>query len=229
VCPGPGSDASPLTGRAACAAHGPTLIFVDPHARRRLTRRAILACAVSVAWALAAGIAAIGTGVTAGSVGLLAFGLDSLVDGTASGVLIWRFSMEAQSEADHERIEHIAVRLIGAALVISAIYVTIQAIVELANQSGPASTTVGLALAGASVLVLPVLAAVKLRLARDLGSGALRGDGVLSAAGAGLAAATLLGLALAGALGWWWADSAAALVIAAALAREGRVALSASD
>ncbi len=207
----------------------PYAALVDADARLRLTRLAVMACAGSVVWALAAGIAAIMLGTAAGSVALVAFGLDSLVDASASGVLVWRFGRNGRSGADSGRVEHIAVRLVGAALVMSALYVTAQAIFALAARSGPGHTAAGLALAGASVFVLPVLAHLKLRLARDLGSGALRGDGVLSAAGAGLAAATLLGLVVGGALGWWWADSAAALVIAGALAREGRRALSAPN
>jgi len=79
----------------------------------------------------------------------------------------------------------------------------------------------GIALSGTSVVVLSILAWVKLRLARRLDSGALRGDGILSAAGAALAAAALLGLLLAEAFDWWWADPTAALIIAIALASEG--------
>lgn len=205
----------------------PYAALVDADARSSLTRLAVVACAGSVVWELAAGIAAIMLGTAAGSVALVAFGLDSLVNASASGVLVWRFGREGRSGADSGRVEHIAVRLVGAALVMSALYVTAQAIFALAGRSGPGHTAAGLVLAGASVLVLPVLARLKLRLARDLGSRALRGDGVLSAAGAGLAAATLLGLVVGGAFGWWWADSAAALVIVGALAREGRRALSA--
>ena len=104
------------------------------------------------------------------------------------------------------------------------------AVVALANHSHPGRTAVGVALTGASVLVLPVLARAKLRLAQQLGSSALRGDGVLSLAGAALAAATLVSLVVESALGWWWADAVAALLIAGTLLREGSViSLSARD
>ena len=135
-------------------------------------------------------------------------------------MLVWRFGAAAITSR-HARVEHIAVRLVGAALVISATYVAIQASADLANRSGPGHTAAGLALAGASVLVLPGLAYLKLRIARSLRSGALHADGALSAAGAGLAAAALLGLLLSDTLGWWWASAAAALLIAGALVREG--------
>ena len=100
-------------------------------------------------------------------------------------------------------------------------YLTVAAVVALANRSQPHSTAVGVALTAASVLVLPVLARAKLRLAKQLGSSALRGDGVLSLAGAVLAAATLISLLVDSAFGWWWADPVAALLIAGILLREG--------
>jgi divalent metal cation (Fe/Co/Zn/Cd) transporter len=180
----------------------------------------------SVIWAMAVGIAAVAAGAAARSVALVAFGIDSLVDGSASILLTWRFSLEGQSPDRAAGAEYLALRLVGVALLSAAAFVSAQAIMDLINRSGPSPTTVGLALAGASVLVLPLLAVIKLRLAGSLGSAALRGDGVLSAAGACLAAAALLGLILAGTFGWWWADSTAALIIATALAWEGWRALS---
>ncbi len=186
-------------GMRATLKQGPTLSRVDAAARVRLTRSAALACGASMVWAGAVGAAALVTGAISRSLALVAFGLDSFVDGSASAMLVW---------------------------LLAATYVTVQAIRNLTTGSGPTSSTLGLALAAASVLVLPVLAWMKLRLAGPLGSKALRGDGILSAAGAALAAAALLGLMLARALGWWWADSIAGLAIAAALASESwRVAL----
>jgi divalent metal cation (Fe/Co/Zn/Cd) transporter len=98
---------------------------------------------------------------------------------------------------------------------------TVAAVAALANHSHPGHTAVGVALTAASVLVLPVLAQAKLRLAKQLESSALRGDGVLSLAGAALAAATLVSLLVESAFGWWWADAVAALLIAGTLLREG--------
>ena len=100
-------------------------------------------------------------------------------------------------------------------------YLVLAAVIALANHSHPEHTAVGFALTAGSVLVLPVLAQAKLRLAQQLGSSALRGEGVLSLAGAALAAATLVSLLVESAFGWWWADAVAALLIAATLLREG--------
>jgi divalent metal cation (Fe/Co/Zn/Cd) transporter len=194
---------------------------MDSAARLQLTRRAMWISGASVVWALAVGVAAIGAGATARSLALVAFGLESLLDGSASVVLVWRFHVEAASSARADRVEHVAVRIIGGVLLMAGTYIAVQAIRELATRSGPARTTVGVVLAAASVLLLPVLAFVKLRLAQRLRSAALQGDGVLSAAGACLAAAALLGLLLNSAFGWWWADSTAALIIAGALGLAG--------
>jgi divalent metal cation (Fe/Co/Zn/Cd) transporter len=106
-------------------------------------------------------------------------------------------------------------------MIAAALYVAAQAVRSLIAGSQPGHSTVGLVVLAGSVAVLPALGLVKLRLARRLGSRALRGDGVLSAAGAALAAVALAGTGLGKWLGWWWADSAAALLIAVFLAQEG--------
>jgi divalent metal cation (Fe/Co/Zn/Cd) transporter len=189
--------------------------------RLRFTKAAVRTCGASVVWAALIGLAALAAGIGSSSIALVGFGLDSLVDGSASAVLVWRFSVEGRASERTDQVEHVAVRLVGAALLFAAAYVTVQAVRNLATRSGPTFSGVGITLAGASVVVLPVLAWLKLRLAMRLGSGALRSDGILSAAGAALATAALLGLVLADAFGWWWTDSAAALVVAVALAAEG--------
>lgn len=120
-------------------------------------------------------------------------------------------------------IERRAARVVGGILVLIGLYLAVAAVVALTNHSHPQRTVVGIALTAASLLVLPVLARAKLRLAGQLGSSALRGDGVLSLAGAALAGATLAGLLAESAFGWWWADALAALVIAGTLLREGSV------
>jgi divalent metal cation (Fe/Co/Zn/Cd) transporter len=189
--------------------------------RLRLTKAAVRACGASVIWAAAVGVAAVAAGVASRSIALVAFGLDSVVDGSASAALVWRFGAERRSSDRAEHVEAFALRLIRAALLLAAAYVSVQAIWNLATRSRPMVGGVGIVLSGTSVVVLSVLAWVKLRLARQLESHALRGDGILSAAGATLAIAALLGLLLAHALDWWWADSIAALAISGALAAEG--------
>ena len=175
---------------------------------------AIRWCGLSVGWAAIVGVSAIVAGFAAGAVALIAFGADSITDGCASAVLVWRFNRERSAEHDLVRIERRAARAVGAILILIGLYVSESAIAALIGHSAPERSPVGLALTAASVLVLPVLACAKLRLAGPLQSTALRGDGILSLAGAALAAVTLASLALDRVLGWWWSDAVAALAIA---------------
>ena len=183
--------------------------------------QAIRWCGISVAWAAIVGAIAVIAGFEAGAIALVGFGADSITDGLASAVLVWRFGHERAGHDNVELIESRAARAIGAILIAIGVYLSISAIAALAVHSTPDRSPVGLALTGASVLVLPVLAQAKLRLADALQSSALRGDGILSLAGAVLAAVTLASLVLDAALGWWWSDAIAALLIATFLLREG--------
>jgi divalent metal cation (Fe/Co/Zn/Cd) transporter len=181
--------------------------------------------ALSVAWALLVAFASLAAGFAANSTALVGFGLASLVDGTASSILVRRFRHERLDLRPSDELERRAGKAIGAIMFLIAGYLAVRAIKALADSSGPESSALGVVLTGASILVLPVLATAKLRLAGPLESQALRADGVLSAAGAALAVATLLSLLLNTTLDWWWADSIAALVIAAVLLREGSLTL----
>jgi divalent metal cation (Fe/Co/Zn/Cd) transporter len=189
--------------------------------RGRQLSLAIRWCVASVAWAAIVGLTAVVAGLAAGAIALVGFGADSITDGLASAVLVWRFGNERTGHRDVARIERQAARAVGAILLAIGLYVSVSAIVALASHSTPDQSTVGLALTAASVVVLPVLAQAKLRLAGALQSSALRGDGVLSLAGAALAGVTLASLALNSGLGWWWSDAVAGLLIAAFLLREG--------
>jgi divalent metal cation (Fe/Co/Zn/Cd) transporter len=196
--------------------------------RSELVRKAVLWSVLSVAWALVAGATSVVAGIVASSVALVGFGASSIVDGSASVVLVWRFRHESAGTRHVEEVERHAARAVGAALATVATYLVVGAVIALVRGEGPHRTPFGSALAGASLLVLPILAARKIDLAGKLGSQALRSDGVLSAVGASLAAATLLGLALNATLGWWWTDAFAALALAMVLLREARAALTIS-
>ena len=132
-----------------------------------------------------------------------------------------RFRHEHLGKGDADPVERRAGYAVGAAMIGVALYLTVSAISALASSSKPETSAIGIAITTASLVVFPVLARAKLRLAGPLGSTALRGDGVLSLAGAILAGATLASLALDSLLGWWWADAVAALLIAAILLGEG--------
>ena len=188
--------------------------------RRSFLRAAIRVSIVSVAWSLVVGAIAVIAGVAAHALALVALGLESIVDGSASVVLVWRFEVERRDPDRARRVEGVAHWFIAVTLMVVAVYVAAQAIRALATGAEPDGVTAGIFIAIASIVVLPFLAVAKFRLARRLESAALRGDGVLTATGAGLAIAVLLGLVVDGGFGWWWSDAAAAALIAAFLGRE---------
>ena len=174
----------------------------------------------TIVWNGVVGAAALLVGVTTGSLALAAFAFNALLDSTASVVLVWRFRRERSDPVAAERLERRAQTWVIAAMYVVALYVGVQAIRALINGSHPEPSAFGFGIAFASLVVLPALGVMKLRLGGQLRSPALRGDGVLTIAAAALAAVTLVALAANSLLDWWWADPAAALVICAALAAE---------
>jgi len=188
--------------------------------RERAIAWAIRLSAFTIAWNLVFGSAAVIVATSTGSSSLVGFGLDAVVDAVASVVLVWRFREERVDEERAQRIEGIALRVVGISLVSAATYVSVRSILSLAQHSAPESSTFGLVLAAASAVVLPFLAAAKVRVASRLGSKALRADGILTAAAGLLAVISLAAAALDG-LGLWWADPVAALNIATFLFVEG--------
>ena len=158
-------------------------------------------------------------GLAAGSIALVGFGADSVVEGAAGVVVLWRFS--ARREAS-EAAERRAQRLIGASFFAIAIYVGVEAVRTLVAGDHPESSWVGIGLALVTLATMPPLAAAKARVGEKLNSAATRSEGRQNLLCAYLSAALLVGLVANAALGWWWADPAAALVIAVAAVDEGR-------
>jgi divalent metal cation (Fe/Co/Zn/Cd) transporter len=174
-----------------------------------------------VAWAMIVGVTALVAGFAAGAIALVGLGAGSTVDGSASAVLVWRFRHERSTRRESDLVERRAARVVGAALVVMGLGVSGSAVAALGGHSEAERSTAAVVLTAASMLVLPVLARAKLRLAGLLSSPALRDDGVLSLAGAALATVTLASLVLNAAFGWWRSDAVAALAIALVLLREG--------
>ena len=192
-----------------------------PHDRPSLLASALRLSYFTIAWNGAAGAAALVLAVATGSLALAGFALNALLDSSASMVLVWRFTHEQRAPLAAERVERRAQALIGVAMLVIAAYVGVQAVRALVDGSHPATSAFAVALAAVSLVVLPFLGVRKLEVASHLGSSALRGDAVLTLAAVALAAITLCALIANAALGWWWADAGAALVIATALAFEG--------
>jgi divalent metal cation (Fe/Co/Zn/Cd) transporter len=167
---------------------------------------------------------ALWSGVRAGSVVLVGFGLDSIIEFAAAGVLLWRLSLESRG-ASEERLdaaEERVHRFVGLTFFLLAAYVVGQALWTLWHVDAPAESLLGIILAIASLIVMPLVAWGKLRAAREIGSAALRAEAKETLACSYLSFTLLLGLAANAGLGWWWADPLAALVMVPWLIREGR-------
>lgn len=197
----------------------------ETNTRGRLLQRGLRLEYLSLGWNAIAGTGAVLTGLSTSSVAMLGFGLDVAIDSLASLILVWRFWQEARGNELGEQVEQKATRNVGVTLLVAGLYIAGQAAHSLLTHTTSETSTVGVSIAVISVCILPPLAYGKIRLASQLGSGALRGDGVLTAVGACLAAVTLLGLLVNILLGWWWADPLAALLITGVLLREGWQAL----
>jgi divalent metal cation (Fe/Co/Zn/Cd) transporter len=158
--------------------------------------------------------------LTTGSLSLLGFGVDAMLDATASVALIWRFTIERRRPDHGARVETMAEAIVGLVLLLFSVYLAAGAVGSLLAHDSPGRSAAALALLALSLAVLPPLALAKHRVASKLGSGALRGDSLLTALAALLAAIGLLSALLTAALDAWWADAVGALVVAVLLLRE---------
>jgi divalent metal cation (Fe/Co/Zn/Cd) transporter len=185
-------------------------------------RRAALLCGLTVTWNVAVGGTAVITAISTGSLSLIGFGINAVVDSSASAVLVWRFRAEQAGHTNRaEQAERLALRIAGAAFLLIALYLIIQATRTLSAERRFTATAFGIGEAGAALLVLPILATAKYSLSQRLRSPALRADSLLTWSGVALASLALVALILERALRWWWADPVGALVISALLAWQG--------
>ena len=168
-------------------------------------------------------VVALWAGAVAESVALLGFGLDSVIEMGAATFMLWRLTVEVRGAsteqiARNERRVHL---FVGVTFILLAVYVVVQAGVTLHTGRAPEESVVGLVLAGLSLVIMPLLSWGKLHAARRIGSAALRAEAKETLACSYLSFALLLGLGANAALGWWWADPAAALLMVPWLVREG--------
>ena len=161
-------------------------------------------------------LVAISAGTAAGSAALVGFGLDSTIEVASALVIIWQFS-----GIDEQR-EQRALRLIAVSFFGLATYLSIRAVLDLAGSNEAETSTIGIVLATASLIVMPALAVAKRRAGQQLGSVTVTADSQQTLLCTYLSAVLLVGLVLNATIGWWWADPIAALIIAALAAREGR-------
>jgi divalent metal cation (Fe/Co/Zn/Cd) transporter len=202
-----------------------------PEAERApLIREAFRLEYVTFAWMLIEGAVAIGAGVAARSVTLLAFGIDSLIELTSASVLIWRLTVELRrGQSFAEAAERAASRIGGALLFALSAYVVMAAGWSLWTQEGQAFSWLGLLVGFAAMPIMWVLSRRKLRIADALGSRALRADAMEGITCGWLSFAVVIGLIGQLMLGAWWIDSVTSLVIVWLLVKEGREAWKAID
>ena len=161
-------------------------------------------------------------GLAAGSVALIGFGLDSVVESSSAGILIWRLRSEGAGRRTTEELEMRAIRLVAIAFFALAAYVAVEAVFTLLDRARPEDSPVGIAIAAASLVVMPLLARAKRRAAKALDSRSMQADSRQTSLCTYLSAVLLGGLIANAAFGWWWADPIAAIGIAAIAADEGR-------
>jgi len=190
---------------------------LSAHDRRRLGRRAQLLAGASVSYNVIEGCIAIAAGLMAGSVALIGFGLDSVVEISSGLVILWQFRHPLP-----ERRERQALRLMAWSFFALATYVSFESVRALLGGTHPDPSPLGIGLAAASLMIMPFLSWAQRRTGRALGSGAVVADSTQTLLCTYLSAVLLVGLVLNSTLGWGWADPIAGLIIAAVAAKEGR-------
>ncbi|MDQ6925111.1 MAG: cation transporter [Candidatus Eremiobacteraeota bacterium] len=211
-----------MTGvvRARAPAGGDAIAPSD--ARTRLARRGRWLSVATIGYNSLEGLLAVGAGVAAGSVALVGFGVDSIIEVTAALAALWRLRAERFTDPERrERAEQVTLRIIGVSFLALAAYIAIDALVALWRHEAPETSRVGLVLTALSIVVMPALARAKRGVAAALASGALAAEAAQTQLCAYLSAIVLGGLALNVLFGWWWADPMAALVIVPIIAKEG--------
>jgi divalent metal cation (Fe/Co/Zn/Cd) transporter len=175
---------------------------------------------LTIAWNGFEAAVALIAGLIAGSVALIGFGLDSVIETTSAVILLWRLRADKEPE-QRERSERIARRLVGACFLLLAAYITAESAHALWTHERAQRSIAGILIAIAAVIVMPLLGRAKRRVAAELGSRALHSDSRQADFCAYLSAILLAGLVLNTLFGWWWADPAAALIMVPIMAREG--------
>jgi divalent metal cation (Fe/Co/Zn/Cd) transporter len=177
---------------------------------------------ITIVWMVIEMAVSIGAGFAAGSILLIAFGIDSLIELASGGILLWRLQIEG-SDGDMERVERAEQRatwIVAITLGLLCVYVLISSVYGLLVHSIPENSPTGIGVSAAALLIMPYLAITKRRISKRINSEALAGDATNSITCAYMAGTVLAGLLLNAIIGWWWAEYAAALLFLIWLIRE---------
>jgi len=187
----------------------------------RMVRRGRRLEYLTIGWNTVEAVFAIGAGLLAGSVALVGFGVDSVIESSSGAILLWRLR---EGERGEQR-ERLALKLVGGSFLVLAAYVACDAVLSLIRREPPEASYLGIAIAVLSLILMPMLARAKRRVAADLNSRAMQADSRQTDLCAYLSAILLAGLALNALFGLWWADPAAGLLMTPIIAKEGIEAL----
>ncbi len=174
----------------------------------------------TIAWNTLEGLVAVISGAMAGSVSLVGFGIDSFIEVTSGSTLLWRMSVDAD-EQRREQNEKLSLKIVGTCFVALAVYVAYESISDLLDRRQPEHSIPGIVLACVSLVVMPVLSRAKRKVGNSLSSAAMHADARQTDFCVYLSVILLAGLLLNAALGWWWADPVAALIMVPVIAKEG--------
>jgi divalent metal cation (Fe/Co/Zn/Cd) transporter len=174
----------------------------------------------TIAWNSLEGLVALVAGALAGSISLVGFGIDSFIEVTSGGVLLWRMSVDADVQK-RERREKLSLRIVGISFLALAAYVGYESISDLSGRKAPEHSIPGIILACVSLVVMPLLSRAKKKVGNDLDSAAMHADAKQTDFCVYLSVILLLGLVLNAALGWWWADPVSAFIMVPLIAKEG--------
>ncbi len=195
---------------------GPRAAALDPTRRAVLNRRSLRLAYATAGYNVVEGVVAVAAGAAASSTALLGFGLDSFIEVSSALVVIWQFRSKVP-----EARERLALRLIALSFFALAGWIILDVTRSLLTGTDAEASPVGIGIAAVSVVVMPLLVWAKRRTGLELGSATVIADSMQTLLCTYLSGVLLLGLLLNAALGWAWADSAAALVVAALALREG--------
>jgi divalent metal cation (Fe/Co/Zn/Cd) transporter len=174
----------------------------------------------TIAWNSLEGLAALVAGALAGSISLVGFGIDSFIEVTSGSVLLWTMSVDADVRKREQR-EKLSLRIVRVCFLALAAYIAYESISDLVSRKSPEHSIPGIVLASVSLVVMPLLSRAKKKVGTELGSSAMHADAKQTDFCVYLSVILLLGLLLNAALGWWWADPAAALIMVPLIAKEG--------
>jgi divalent metal cation (Fe/Co/Zn/Cd) transporter len=195
-------------------------INLDRIKRSKLVTRGRRLEYFTIAYNSLEGLIAVVAGLMAGSIALVGFGFDSLIEVTSGIALLWRLHIDAD-ESRRERVEAVTLRIVGVLFLLLAAYVSYDSIKSLLWREQPRESIPGIILAIASLIVMPLLVRSKRKVARGIKSGALMADSKQTELCTYLSGILLVGLLLNALVGWWWADPVAALVMVPIIVKEG--------